>query len=1164
MMWIENIFNNNRYYCKRYEDVPYLQRKTFSGNNLRRGNRCYNCRSKECPSGLLKWKEAHRLADEEDDRRAKAYGVRDELIESGEFPEYLRRDRDISITELFGADSYDERMEQILVERGEGEYDSYGVFTPYRDSIQDSIRRVEEHLAGSKEFKDLVKERAKGWVDENAPLMNNRYFCKKYEDLPISERRTFSGKNLRRGNRCYNCRSKDCPDRLIRFKRTQQKMAERRRKRNASKAKEERWMQNVVIPMRDESNKRRDEQKSRRKEEEEMSLGDFWDREKLYQAEGFGAEEKMPYGVHVQNYKTTSTVFYKRKPFRKYRGNRHREQAQAYASFMESKLKRNPRQFNYYAEGEDVENYVAYQTPTASSFGWRLSKHHILNRDGEKTLCGITMSNKDTFTSSTRPNSLCKRCEKKDMKSAESFEAEGKPTSVEVKRSTNDEKKLMAVFSYPDGGTKTTHFGQRGASDYTKHGEKERMERYLDRHGGGTTTSTKEDWKDPTTAGALSRWILWNKPSLSASFNDFKRRFNLKGELKVSKSAETFEAKSRKCGVCRREGHTARQCVSENVPFSKGGFWDEYHLHHRIIKYNQFGQALTETKWSDNRNSPLRFGYQESELHFNEWGKPYMVKEKWTKDEPYAIAEYANFGYANKGYNAGIVKSGNTKKDGNYYTSIILSEESRIPPIEAYPVEDIKEYDTTTWGDLKKQMKGKSMEIGEMEYSVLTFNDAFKYLPTETILRIRIIKNALLVISFVYDGEGWDLMVGPSNSPPPPVIDYSIEFKEAFGLQQLKNEQMDNRKYYPHYLRWLKLTDDANLRHCDYGNTEQLYPFDSRLPQCVCPLCLKDESHPQYQAYKEAFAQLGNPKTSEQMEMLLELTNKLYNNEKENKNKKWWMFWRAETFEADSCRECGRKEGAYSDTVLVGCEGCPELCCQHCLDEENNGCAFCIKKRAESTSKGLNLVMMGVPGSGKGTQSKLITKAYGWPQIGMGDLIRDNMKRKTPLGKKCEPYMATGSLVPDGVMIELVSQRLKEDDCKEGFILDGFPRTVPQGIALEKITNIDAVFFLDSKEEVVIERLGGRRTCSDCGEIYHQLFQPPNQEGVCDLCNGDLFIRPDDNIETIMNRLSVFNKETEPLINFYTKRNILKNIESNSTPQDVFEKIEKIIKGMLM
>jgi len=112
-----------------------------------------------------------------------------------------------------------------------------------------------------------------------------------------------------------------------------------------------------------------------------------------------------------------------------------------------------------------------------------------------------------------------------------------KPYSVEISRSTNDEKKLMAVFSDKEGDKmKTTHFGQRGASDYTKHGEKARMERYLERHGGGTTTSTKEDWKDPTTAGSLSRWILWNKADLKASFNDYKRRFNLKGELKVKRS----------------------------------------------------------------------------------------------------------------------------------------------------------------------------------------------------------------------------------------------------------------------------------------------------------------------------------------------------------------------------------------------------------------------------------------------------------------------------------------------------------------------------------------------------------------------------------------------------------------------------------------------------
>ena len=862
MIWVENMFNQNRYYCKRYEDIPYLQRKTFSGKNLRRGNRCYNCRSKECPSDLLSWKQAHRLADEEDDRRAKTYGVREELIESGEYPEYMRSDR---------------------------------------DSI----------------LKDL-----------------------------------------------------------------------------------------------------------------------------------FGAEGDIPYGVHVESHKTTSTVFYKRKPFRKFRGNRHREQAQAYASFMESKLKRNPRYFNYYAESFEAEDEpqaylmcdwnkkVPYEIHNAGCKHrnfyekrwesdidlWNPTSLERVCRDyiqmWEENLEGagdwfeegyldaiakMTFSQfmRSKYTKTTTPIKLSP-CHKQNPKikefmdntlvgdispltylrhDAEEFEAEGKPTSVEVKRSTNDEKKLMAVFTYPDERTKTTHFGQRGASDYTKHGEKERMERYLERHGGGTTTSTKEDWKDPTTAGALSRWILWNKPSLSASFNDFKRRFNLKGELKVSKSAESFEA--------------------------------------------------------------------------------------------------------------------------------------QFTP---------------------------SQELSD-------------YTPEEI-----------------------------------------VESSAIEGFQPSK------------------------------------------------------------------FSVMGN---------------------------------RAETFEADSCRECGRKEGPYSDTVLIACRGCPELSCQHCLDEENNGCAFCIKKRAESEyswfddlkeslemmqdannielidyelnqqvrhegsaiyemgygeslekiisdlryyysqergqikpfsqlirgqvnyypqgqyegvgainfnmkrineygavvevifpnwdekcnalffrntplfdaegeHNGLNLVMMGVPGSGKGTQSKLITNEYGWPQIGMGDLIRDNMRRKTPLGVKCEPYMAKGSLVPDEIMIELVSQRLKEDDCKNGFILDGFPRTVPQGKALEKITNIDAVFFLDTKKQVVIERLGGRRTCSDCGEIYHQLFQPPQQEGTCDLCKGELFIRPDDNPKTISNRLSVFKTKTQPLIDFYEQRNLLRPIQSNSTPQDVFESIDSDIQSMLV
>ena len=137
---------------------------------------------------------------------------------------------------------------------------------------------------------------------------------------------------------------------------------------------------------------------------------------------------------------------------------------------------------------------------------------------------------------------------------AETFEAEGKPTSVEIKRSTNKEKKLMAIFTYPDGKTKTTHFGARGMSDYTKHGDKERMERYLDRHNNG-----KEDWNDPTTAGALSRWVLWNKPSLSASFNDFKKRFKLKGELKVKKSAESFEADEKVCWSCNNQTNDGKK-----------------------------------------------------------------------------------------------------------------------------------------------------------------------------------------------------------------------------------------------------------------------------------------------------------------------------------------------------------------------------------------------------------------------------------------------------------------------------------------------------------------------------------------------------------------------------------------------------------------------------
>jgi len=211
---------------------------------------------------------------------------------------------------------------------------------------------------------------------------------------------------------------------------------------------------------------------------------------------------------------------------------------------------------------------------------------------------------------------------------AESFEAEGKPTSVEVKRSTNDEKKLMAVFSYPDGGTKTTHFGQRGASDYTKHGEKERMQRYLERHGGGTTTSTKEDWKDPTTAGALSRWILWNKPSLNASFNDFKKRFNLKGELKVSKSAETFESETVAFESFRGRWNVGQTREIEGVRVKKmrnGAFKLDFQGESIIIYDGQFHQinrndsgGFSMGRYDSALNGELlRSGYSEKDVPDN-------------------------------------------------------------------------------------------------------------------------------------------------------------------------------------------------------------------------------------------------------------------------------------------------------------------------------------------------------------------------------------------------------------------------------------------------------------------------------------------------------------------------------------------------------------------
>ena len=209
----------------------------------------------------------------------------------------------------------------------------------------------------------------------------------------------------------------------------------------------------------------------------------------------------------------------------------------------------------------------------------------------------------------------------------------------------------------------------------------------------------------------------------------------------------------------------------------------------------------------------------------------------------------------------------------------------------------------------------------------------------------------------------------------------------------------------------------------------------------------------------------------------------------------------------------------------------------------------------------MNMVLMGVPGSGKGSQAKMISKKYGIPQIGMGDIIRENMTNGTDLGRECKGYMDRGDLVPDSIVIEMVRDRLQDEDTQDGYVLDGFPRTLPQGKALMEMADIDHVLFLDCTDDVVIERLGGRRNCSGCGKIYHQLFKPPKVEGICDGCGAELFQRDDDNAPTVRNRLKVFNQKTAPLIEFYENQGLLRRIDANPSLDEVFENVEIEVYG---
>jgi len=191
----------------------------------------------------------------------------------------------------------------------------------------------------------------------------------------------------------------------------------------------------------------------------------------------------------------------------------------------------------------------------------------------------------------------------------------------------------------------------------------------------------------------------------------------------------------------------------------------------------------------------------------------------------------------------------------------------------------------------------------------------------------------------------------------------------------------------------------------------------------------------------------------------------------------------------------------------------------------------------------MKLILLGPPGAGKGTQAEVLVEKLGVPQISTGDILRAAVKAGTPVGLQAKAFMDAGDLVPDTVIIGVVKERLTADDCKKGYIFDGMPRTIAQAEALDaQNVVIDAVLSIEVPDDIIIKRLGGRRTCPDCGQIYHVETKKPAKDGICDGCGAALIIRKDDETETIKNRLDTYHKETEPLIDYYRKQGKLKEV----------------------
>ena len=212
----------------------------------------------------------------------------------------------------------------------------------------------------------------------------------------------------------------------------------------------------------------------------------------------------------------------------------------------------------------------------------------------------------------------------------------------------------------------------------------------------------------------------------------------------------------------------------------------------------------------------------------------------------------------------------------------------------------------------------------------------------------------------------------------------------------------------------------------------------------------------------------------------------------------------------------------------------------------------------------MKIIMLGAPGAGKGTQAEMIMEKYNLPHISTGDIFRANIKEGTELGVKAKAYMDKGQLVPDSLTTDLVIDRISQPDCNGGYILDGFPRTIPQAVSLTEALkargeSLDYAINVHVPDENIVSRMSGRRACPGCGHTYHVVFAPPVKEGICDKCGSELFLRDDDKPETVKKRLAVYHEQTQPLIEYYDEQKILRTVDGTKDMEEVFQDITNIL-----